>query len=205
MTFELKKFHHESGKGIYAISQRVNPLKYKQLAEDMAKWLAEENGKFRGEFSNAYAISHCQVEEEPIAMFVVAPQLLGKSDKKHNQRNFFFPAAAIFNAEILEAPEEVKAKVPNRVIARNPETGKDEMRIELMEQTVTNKAYLKEACMSFSHRSEKTVERFLKIKVRYWYLWHGVPMRKTEWIEGLKAHIFQHELDHAAGKNIYFK
>ncbi len=203
--FELKKFHHESGKGIYALSKRCNPLSCKALADDMAKWLADANGSFTGEFSNAYAISHCQVAEEPLQLFVVAPQLVGGKDGRHTQRNFFFPAAAIFNAEILEAPEEVKAKVPNRVISKNPETGKDEMRVELMERTVTNKAYLKEACMSFSHRSEKSVERFLKIKVRYWYFWHGIPMRRTEWVEGLKAHIFQHELDHAAGKNIYFK
>lgn len=208
-TFELKKFHHESGQGIYALSKKVSPRDHIQLALDMAAWLTETNGKFSGNFSSGYAIAHCQIAEEPIALFVVAPQLVGTKEDKHTQKNYFFPSAAIFNAELLEAPEEIVEKVPNRVLRKNPDTKQEEMTVELMERKISNKVPLKEACMSWPNRTEKNVERFFRIKVRYQYLKKVlgvyVPMRRTEWVEGLKAHIFQHELDHFAGKNIYFK
>ena len=205
MTFELKHFKHTEGKGIYALSKPASVRRDAQLAADMAAWLADQNGKFGGEFAHAYAIGHCQVADEPVQLFVVAPPMLGKGDGKHTQKNFYFPAAAIFNARILEAPGQIEKVVPNRVIYKNPETKRDEMRIEPQKRMISNKAPMAEGCMSFPNRTEKNVERFFRIKVRYWYNWHGIPMRRTEWVEGLKAHIFQHEIDHFNGKNIFFK
>ncbi len=62
-----------------------------------------------------------------------------------------------------------------------------------------------EGCMSFPHRKEKYVERYLKIKVEY----------QTPTLLGLKtvvvepvwpiSQMFQHEADHALGKNIYYE
>ena len=63
----------------------------------------------------------------------------------------------------------------------------------------------KEACMSFPHRNPKLTDRFLNIKVRYqvpvfggWFL-----MWRTKRFEKLIAFMFQHEQEHAIGKNIY--
>ena len=58
--------------------------------------------------------------------------------------------------------------------------------------------------MSFPNRKPKNVEVYYRIKVRYQIpAWYGLKT-KTEWVEGLKAHIFQHEINHAHGKNIYY-
>lgn len=64
-----------------------------------------------------------------------------------------------------------------------------------------------EACMSFPFRSTKSMERAYKIKVEYY-----VPrkimggLRKVVGdFQGTEAVIFQHEIDHAHGKNIFNK
>jgi peptide deformylase len=61
-----------------------------------------------------------------------------------------------------------------------------------------------EACMSFPYRKEKSVERYAKIKVRYFVPFLNmflIPKWKT--FKNLNAFICQHEYDHSCGKNIY--
>jgi len=58
----------------------------------------------------------------------------------------------------------------------------------------------KEGCMSYVFRAPKKIKRFKKIKVEYMNLKKKLI---TEDIEGYKACIFQHEIDHFNGKAIY--
>jgi len=61
-----------------------------------------------------------------------------------------------------------------------------------------------EGCMSFMYRSEKEVDRFAKITVTYQtplFNLFLIPRRRT--FKEIDAFIVQHEVDHAAGINIY--
>jgi len=61
-----------------------------------------------------------------------------------------------------------------------------------------------EGCMSFPFRKTKRVNRFNKIRVRYWvpvFDLFLIPKWKT--LTGMSAFIAQHEYDHSNGINIY--
>ncbi len=62
-----------------------------------------------------------------------------------------------------------------------------------------------EACMSFPWRKEKLVKRADKIVVKYSVPFLGFFRTIKKELKGLPAWMVQHELDHAAGKNIYGK
>lgn len=62
-----------------------------------------------------------------------------------------------------------------------------------------------EACMSVPFRRPKKVKRYFKVKVEYQIEDNGKLKNKEEEIEGLKAQIFQHQICHNLGENIYFK
>lgn len=208
-SFKLTE-KHEPGKGIYAISKPVKRYKEaKDVADRMVQWLNTNNGRFEHIFKTAYAISHCQVAAEPLDMFVVAKELTEKNSieikgqtRTQNSKNFYFPAQAIFNARIIEAPEKIPATIPTREVTKKD--GKVGSQIKLKEGTVTNLISVPDACMSFPKRTAKNTQRYYRIKVRYQVKgWIGFKTI-TEWVEGLKAHIFQHEIDHANAKNMYF-
>lgn len=210
--FTIQTVHdHLSGKGIYAISKTVKRWsEVKDIAEKFTNWLNINNGRFDGLYKTAFAISHCQVCEEPYRMFVVNKDLVRnklyyKPDSKHqNNKNFYFPSQIILNAEILECPKKVQAKVPKREVVKVD--GKVTSKITTKEGEVNNMISVPDACMSFPDRKQKNMDIYYKIKVRYQIKgWFGFLRTKTEWVEGLKAHIFQHEIDHANALNIYYK
>lgn len=208
----IEKWAHQVPKGIYKKSTPVERYRDAQAkAEEMVAWLNENNGKFTGALPTAYAISHCQVEADPLAFFVVHKEMIGNHKSKHGRntyKNYFFPSQVIVNARILESVDKIKATVPRRNVQKKGMTV--QAPIEFKEEMVSNKIGVPEACMSFPDRSNgKTMERFFRIKVRY-----QIPRRLlgvtylrtiTETVEGLKSHIFQHEIEHAAGKNMYYK
>ncbi|MDD5065206.1 MAG: peptide deformylase [Phycisphaerae bacterium] len=63
----------------------------------------------------------------------------------------------------------------------------------------------KEACLSFPYRSDKTVERYEMVRGKYQILRNGELKTVEVDIEGIASQVFQHEVDHLQGKNIYFK
>jgi len=212
--FYIKPKHdHTQPIGIYAIAKpvaRFGDKEIKDTARRMIAWLNANNGAFPAPYVTSYAISHCQVADEPYRLFVVSSELvrnagieLKRETRQQNRKNFFFPTQAIFNAEILETPEKMKAKIPKREVTK--ENGKVSSKITVNEGEVSNRISVPDACMSFPQRTKKNTERFFRIKVRYQTMSaFGVLVSKTEWVEGLKAHIFQHEIDHANAINIYY-
>lgn len=202
---ELLRVTKSSKFGINVPSKVVeDPREYSALAEEMTAWLDERNGKFAGNYPSAFAIAHCQVAEDPIQLFVVAKELHGgKETQKATNTNWFFPARAIFNMEIIEKPANVKKNVP----VKTAHTDKVETSME--EHELPNVYEVKEACMSFPTRQDKYVRRFFRIKVRYQYLKKRAVLggykveTVEEWVEGLKAHVIQHETDHFKAKKIY--
>lgn len=208
---QIVKWDHKEEKGIYKKSARVRS--YKQLKpyiDEMLPWFNENNGKFPHPFPTAYAISHCQVAADPLHFFVASTELLisnqDNRSKRDTKKNYYFPSQVIVNAVILEAPEKLKVNKPVRRIEKV--NGVMQPRVTIEEAMEKNLIGVKEACMSFPHRSERTVERNYRVKVRYQYparflgIWY--LKTKTEWVDGLKAHIFQHEVDHAEAENIHY-
>jgi len=72
---------------------------------------------------------------------------------------------------------------------------------------------MKEGCASFPYKSFKNVERSPLITVKYQIpdacckfnrQTTGDLIEKTMQVEGLVAQIFQHEIDHGHGRNIYY-
>lgn len=207
------KNDHTSGKGIYAVSEPVKSYKQvKDIVEKMLHWLYVNNGHFPKPYPVAYAVSHCQVEmEKPYAFFVIHKDMLGgrkMKQGKNTAKNYYFQSPVIFNAQILEAPAKIPAKIPSRELVKNEKGKMTGSKIVIKEGEVHNLIPLPEACLSFLHRKQKNKDRYYRVKVRYWELAHFLGIaylkRRTEWVEGLKAHIFQHEIDHAKGKNIYY-
>lgn len=216
---EITKTHHESGCGIYAPSRTIETKEdwkdAKAVAEEMVAWMNETNGSFKGEFPRAFAMAHCQVvdHDHPWKLFVVAKEMVEGAPeldpKKQSLVNSVFEAQAIFNAEVLEAPEKITRKLPERVVTKDPnDIRKVSVEVKLVDKELDNNIEVKEGCMSFPLRSERNVKRKYRVKVRYQWLKRGLLGTKVEtfegYVEGLKAHIFQHECDHFATKNIHF-
>lgn len=211
---QLVKTHHESGQGIHAKSVEVNPKDHIGEANEMVEWFNENNGKFAGENPRAYAIAHCQVTDSPTPMkLIVLDDGLVKPDApkegKMSLTNVYFEAQTIWNAEIVEKPRKITVKVPERQVTKGEKKGEVNVEMVMKEREVENVYSVMEGCMSYPHRKGKRMVRNHRIKVRYQYLGKtlGITHVKTfeGWVEGLKAHILQHECDHFAGKTMYFK
>lgn len=181
-----------------------------KIAQDLVTYIDENNKVgFKGKWKDALAISHCQVADPAFNMFVVAEHLAtdtsgNRKERKKNRKSWLFPSRVILNAEIIKAHDHLERVVPMRNTVRE---GK-EVRVELVptKALVSNMIKYPEACMSYPFRSEKKVERFSTIKVRYQVLRKvfGFYWLSTyvEEVDKLKAHLFQHEVDHALGIDI---
>jgi hypothetical protein len=205
------KHDPESLMGIYAVSKRVKPFSEAvNKAMRLVKWFNENMSIPTAKQVDAWSLSDCQVTLNPNQVFVVHKELVkeynwffGKETQQKNKGNYYFPKQAIFNAEILEAPEKILASVPKRVIGKDAQ-GNVKQDI-IREETMTpNEMFVPESCSSFPLKKEKNMKRFYRIKVRYQIKsWYGFKTI-TEWVYGLKGHIFQHEIQHAKGNNIYY-
>ena len=211
---QLVKTHHESGRGIHAKSVEVNPKDHIPVAQEMVEWFDATNGHFQGENERAYAIAHCQVtdSETPLKLIVLDKQLVkpdAEKEGKMSLKNVYFEAQTIWNAEILEKPRKVTIPVPERKVEKGEKKGEVKVDIVMNDREVENTYSVMEGCMSYPHRRGKRMVRAHRIKVRYQYLTKtlGITHVKTfeGWVEGLKAHILQHECDHFEGKTMYFK
>ena len=178
----------------------------------IVEWWGKVNGNHEGQWKQGYAIHHSQVwtpeaTDQPLNFFVVDKKLTAKQFGKDNKKdkttrdisNIVFPQQVIFNPEIVTALQTFLNEVPGK-------HGK------VRKTAVPNTMRYEEGCMSFTDRTRKAkkMTRFYRIKVRYQVVkkgWLGLGKPKIEtieeWCQGLKAHIFQHEIDHAMGHDIY--
>ena len=211
-AFELFiKHDNQSNKGIYAVSEPVSAFSeaVKRSLREL-KWFDDNMSAVNGKQVDAWSLSDCQVTLKPSKFFIVHEELFGRygllsrnENKQKNRENFYFPSRIIYNAEILEAPEKIETIIPKRNISKSKE---GEVITEIKQETrmTSNEIYIPEACSSFPMKRQKNITRFYKIKVRYqiksWYGFRTI----TEWVYGLKSHIFQHEVQHSKGENIYY-
>lgn len=172
-------------KSHYAISKPVrNYAEIRKEAEALKKFI--DNPRLKGYYNKAYAICHCQVSETPYAFFVVADDVIVEGLLKHK---------VIINPEIIETPATMRVKL------------KDKKGKVVSDKEVPNKMIFREACLSFPFRKEKSVERYFEVKVRYQVpILFGLKLKTIEeYKQKVIAHIFQHEIDHINGRNIFLE
>lgn len=177
----------------------------KRVGREMVAWLDDAQGSFVGKYRNAWAISHAQVCAEPLAMFVITQEFIAKDDGRLNHVNTLWRSRIIFNPVILETPDVLEVQVPKRNVKR---VAHDKVEVETTIETVRKPNLytpaIKEACMSFPYRSGRSIKRLFRIKVAYDIIgFFGQRKHVEEWIEGVKAHIFQHEVMHQHGLDMY--
>jgi len=146
--------------------------------KEEAKALADFiDGKDYGEFkAGVFAIHHMQVSEK-------------------NPFNFF-----VLNAEVFP---NVIDELGSRFII-NPTITE----YIIKEKDVPFMQKMKEGCASFPYKAQKNVLRAPVITVEYQIPSpkgsNGLEDKKMQ-LSGVVAQIFQHEIDHGLGKNIYYK
>ena len=214
---EIAKVDHTSGLGIFAKSKRVVTKQdwedAKTVSREMCDWLDAENGKFSGQHARAYAMAHAQVAPiaDPWMLFVVDKSLViaEKQDKEGKQtlEKAYFEAQAIFNVDILESPDKIEKEIPKRrLIEDKDKKGEFHMEVYKAKENISNIINVPEACMSFPFRKERKMDRFYSIRVSYQYLnQKGKVKDFVGWVNGLKAHIIQHEVGHFNAQNIFHK
>lgn len=196
---------HTKKQGIYAVSREASRNDIK-LSQRMVEIMDENEVQWGIKYQmHAWAIAQAQLcdSTHPLRIFVVHPSLLFG-----NPKNAKFPARAIFNPIILEAEKELITYKNVRKTVTNPVTGKREIHDRVPERCASPNIFEPmEGCMSFTHRKPRKVQRVFRMTVRYWYprkiLGFWVLWRVTEQVEGLKSQIFQHELGHMEGENIF--
>lgn len=206
---EIIKPHHKPSERV----TRKNLKEAVKQAYELSKFLEDGNRTgFAGNWKNAIGISHCQVSEQPFAMFAVSSELLKpkgvRMSRNQNSKNFYFPAQVIFNAEVVEAKDEIERLVPKREIIRKPNSKEYEAKMTAQMKKVSNFIDADDACMSYPNRTKKKTHRYHTMRVRYQILrsFLGFKWLKTveEEVQSLKSHIFQHEIDHSYGIDMYF-
>lgn len=203
-----ERIDHTQKRSIYAVSRKATraDIYMSSLMASHMDTMEEEWGK---RFDRkAWALAHAQLTDstEPVRIFVVHPSLVGK---KLNTLNAGFPARAVFNPVILEAETELVTYKNVRKTVTNEKTGRREIHEQVPEKCTSPNIFTpEEGCMSFVQRKPKKMQRVYRITVRYWYprriLGVWVLWRRTERVEGLKSQIFQHEIQHFEGGNIYY-
>lgn len=176
------------------VSKKANKWKdIKSEALELLAFLDEKQGKFDGEYVSCYALHHSQVSNDHYNFFVIAKNIHGKDKGQFMNR-------VIVNPIILESPEKIEQMIPVKDFLKKPDD-KVNVGFKMQKQIINNVYDPVEGCMSFPQRKGKHMDRFFKIKVQYQIPILGglILLKRTEWLEGLKAHIFQHEVDHANG------
>ena len=159
-------------------SKKVKRLR--DIKKDLGKLLLLTDEDFPGNYKTAYSLAHCETREQSFAFFVVNQILVENKTFKHQ---------VFINPEITGISKKIVIKNENK------------------DQILDNKMEIEEACMMFPDRRPKKLSRPYKIEVKYKTPVFGGLFMKTvrTKFEGLQSQIFQHNLDHINGKNIYFE
>ena len=181
---ELIKIHYTPSKEVKEfreIEQEVATLK---------KFIVEADKK-----RQCYAIHHSQVNPHPYNFFVVHARYCLGDDRLFNDR-------VIINPVIVENVPLVRPGWDEVNDPKWDEKTRETMYSRWQKMPAVLVSQLEqEGCMSFPFRKPKKVDRFVSVKVSY-VNEKFEPVTTT--LDGPAGHIFQHEVDHGLGKNIYF-
>jgi len=128
-------------------------------------------------------------------------------------KGFYDKAFAIAHCQVSEtpynffvvSPDVVKEKMFKYQIIINPTIIEANVTKSINGIEMSNLLEYKEPCLSFPFRKEKAVVRYDIIKVKYQTpAILGLKTIEAQ-LEGIASEIFQHEVDHCAGINIFFE
>jgi len=164
---EIIKIHYKASKPVVSYGEIKNE------AEKLKRFVVR--GALKGYYNKAFAIAHSEVNETPMAFFVVSPEVVGER---------MFEKQVIINPEILRSASHKEispgVSVPNAIEYQEP-------------------------CLSFPYRTPKTIKRYDLIWVRYQVRGLFGLRTKERTLSGIASQIFQHECEHIQGRNMYFK
>ena len=155
----------------------------REEVDQLKKFIIEADKK-----RECYAIHHAQVSEDPWNFFVIHPKWLLGPDR-------LFEHQVIINPKIINHVDIERAEFEDLKIADTEANRKWWANFDLAGK------YVQEGCMSFPFRQPKKVYRFYQLDVEYYD--NKLQLIKTRMV-GTAAQIFQHEILHGEGKNIYF-
>lgn len=177
---QLLKIHYEPSKMVKA---------YSDIAEDVKK--LKKYIITADKDRSCYAIHHSQVSEKPFDFFVVHPRYVVGEHPIFKDRVIINPK--ILNPVMTERPPFLQ------LFAEDNEANREiyhSMPAAVMSHRID------EGCMSFPHKRSKKVERYIQINAEY----QNEKMEKINvFLVDVAAQIFQHEIQHGQGKNIYYE
>lgn len=176
---------------------------YEEIRAEAEEMLQMIDGSFRGHYEVGYALAQPQVSKTPKAYFVVHTDLVKKPKDAKGWKQTF-PHRVIINPVVIQRPDTFTKKVKDLPGLAREGASRGELNTKVKE--IKNGGLLEEGCLSFPFRKARKVHRYHRILVSYQTPdgWFGRLKKHTGWIEGLAAHIFQHENDHMNGQNIFF-
>jgi peptide deformylase len=121
-------------------------------------------------------------------------------DNSYEDRSF-----AVHHNQVSEKPYNFFVLNPKHIMDKVAELGSRYIinpRISGVEPK--SLMYLKEGCLSFPHKKMKNVDRYMLINVEFDIPENGQLVHKKFQVTDIVAQIFQHECDHAEGRNIHF-
>lgn len=121
-------------------------------------------------------------------------------DSEYEDRSF-----AVHHSQVCEKPYNFFVLNPKHIKDKVAELGSRYIinpRVSAVEPK--SLMYLKEGCLSFPHRKMKNVDRYMLIDVEFDIPENGQLVHKKFRVTDIVAQIFQHECEHAEGKNIHF-
>jgi peptide deformylase len=174
---EIIKNHYKRSDDVLAYAD------IREDVEELKKFIIEADKK-----RECYCIHHAQVSEDPWNFFVIHPRWVLGDDR-------LFEHQVIINPKIIDHVDIERASFEKLKIADTPANRKWWANFDLAGKWVS------EGCMSFPFRQPKKVYRYYQINVEYYD--NKFQLHKTRLV-GTAAQIFQHEVLHGQGKNIYF-
>ncbi len=148
--------------------------KWSEVRDDAKAMLKMVDGTFPGIYPKAFALHHAQVRAEPRSFFVLSSAAAAR---------FGLAFRIILNPRVIDAPRHVK----------DEKTGR----------TAPNFAMMSEACVSFPHRKSRNVGRYGRMTVEFQTSGaFGLKTHLTT-LDGLASQVFQHEVDHGKGINVF--
>ena len=121
-------------------------------------------------------------------------------DSEYEDRSF-----AVHHSQVCEKPYNFFVLNPKHIKDKVVEFGSRYIinpRISAVE--TKSLMSLQEGCLSFPHRKMKNVDRYMLIDVEFDIPQDGQLVHKKFRVSDILAQIFQHECDHADGKNIHY-
>jgi peptide deformylase len=166
----------------------ANPISHFEAIKGDVLGMIQIMREMNDEGRSVLALHHAQVSQKPFDFFVLNMEKILSMD----------PNVKMFHSPVVCNARIVGTDVPRAVLDAHGVT----------DYKGQPKQPMEEGCASFPHRTFKRVDRYFWITVEFEYpdAKDSTKFHKQRLdLPSIYAQIFQHEIDHGKGKNIYFE